>query len=368
MFTVTGVLAFIVVFGAIVLVHEIGHFLVAKLVGVRPFEFGVGFGPALARKRWGETTYYLRALPLGGYVKLLGMDPYEEESSSAGKQQPPAEQGQPAASVSTAGAAAEDDTRSFAYKPLWARILTIAAGPLMNFVFAVVLFAVLFATVEVPLTIYSVGKGTPAERAGLKPGDEIVSIAGIPVREPREVNKVVEPRANQPLPVQIRRDGHELTLTVTPVRPEGADVARIGVQLGGQARVGGVRALWAGVRETYYSTVGLVASLGKMLVGRAPADISGPIGIFQLVGQTAQQGVPYLIFLAAILNINLGLLNLLPVPVLDGGWIAIFLVEAVRRRPLQPEHRGIAQMVGMALLLALMIFATYKDIWRLAGL
>lgn len=366
---VTGVVAFIVVFGAIVLVHELGHFLVAKAAGVRPFEFGVGFGPALWKRRWGETTYYLRAIPLGGYVKLLGMDPYPEAEDQAGGGEAKADQAMEAAAARTREPVRPeevDDPRSFARKPLWARLAIIAAGPFMNFAFAAVLFMLLAATVEVPLTIYRVEPGSPAAEAGLAAGDVILSIEGKRVYEPRDVNRIVDPSAGIPLEVRFRRDGQEATVTVVPRIFPGADVARMGVQLGGQPRRTGLGAVWAGISQTWYATVGIITALGKMIVGRAPADISGPIGIFQLVGESARQGIAYVISLAAFLNVNLGLLNLLPVPVLDGGWLAIFLFEGVRRRPLRPEQRGWAQVVGLVLVIALMLLATYKDIARLA--
>lgn len=354
MTVLTAIVAFILVFGAIVFVHELGHFLAAKAVGVRPFEFAIGFGPALWSRRWGETIYYLRVIPLGGYVRLLGMDPMEEEGGAGDKHKQNPED--------------LDDPRSFARKPLWARLFIIAAGPLMNFVFAALLFMALAATIEVPLTVYRVEPGSPAAEAGIEAGDVLLSVAGEKVDDPRDVNRIVNPRPGVPMEVRLRRDGQERTLTVTPRVLHGSDVALLGVQLSGQPRLGGLAALRAGIAQTWYTTVGIITALGKMVVRQAPADISGPIGIFQLVGESARQGLPYVVSLAALLNVNLGLINLLPIPILDGGWLAVFGFEAIRRRPLRPEQRGWAQMVGLVLIVMLMLFATYKDIARLVGL
>ncbi|MBE3577423.1 MAG: site-2 protease family protein [Limnochordales bacterium] len=350
----TALVAFIVVFGAIVFVHELGHFLAAKAVGVRPFEFAIGFGPALWRRHWGETTYYIRLIPLGGYVRLLGMDPLEEEGGDGKESRQNPEE--------------IDHPRSFARKPLWARLFIIAAGPLMNFIFAALLFMVLAATIAVPLTIYRVEPNSPAAEAGLQAGDILLSVAGEPVDEPRDVNRIVNPRPGVPLEVRLKRDGREMTVTVTPRPLHGSKVALLGVQLGGQPRLSGFAALKAGIVQTWYTTLGIITALGRMILRQAPADISGPIGIFQLVGESARQGLPYVVSLAALLNVNLGLINLLPIPILDGGWLAVFVFEAIRRRPLRPEQRGFAQVVGLVLIAMLMLFATYKDIVRLVGL
>lgn len=335
-------IAFIVVFGTIVFIHELGHFLVAKLAGVKVFEFSLGFGPQLIRKRIGETVYSLRLLPLGGFVKLAGMDEAEELED----------------------AVTDDDPRNFNRKPLAWRMATIAAGPTMNFLLAIILFTVFYMTVVVPPTIGFVAPDSAAEQGGVQSGDEIIAINGQSVDTSQEIVKKIQQSAERPLTLTVQRGNETVTLEVTPQGVEGQ--GRLGVDIYDekpQYPLG--QSLVAGTVQTYRVTKELVVSLYRMVTRKMPAELAGPIGIVQVVGQAANQGLVNLLLLAAVLNINLGLLNFLPVPVLDGGWLVILGIEAIRRKPLAPEHRGIAQFIGLALLILLMVFATFKDITRL---
>lgn len=335
-------LAFIVVFGTIVFIHELGHFMVAKLAGVKVFEFSLGFGPQILHKRLGETVYSLRLLPLGGFVKLAGMDEAEEAEDDI----------------------SVDDPRSFNNKPLPWRMATIAAGPLMNFVLAILLFSVFYMTVVVPPTIGLVAPDSAAEQGGVKAGDEIMAINGQAVNTTQEIVETIQQSAERPLVLTVKRGSETVDLEVTPKGVEGQ--GRLGVDIYDekpQYPLG--QSLIAGAQQTYRVTKELVVSLYRMITRQMPAELAGPIGIVQVVGQAANQGIVNLLLLAAVLNINLGLLNFLPVPVLDGGWLVILGIEAIRRKPLAPEHRGIAQFIGLALLILLMVFATFKDITRL---
>lgn len=334
-------IAFVIVFGTIVFFHELGHFTVAKLAGIQVYEFALGFGPTLGSFTKGETKYSFRAFPLGGFVRMAGMD----EGADAVNE---IDEGNP---------------RSFHSKHLGWRLGTIAAGPAMNFVLAIVLFVIYFMLIAVPPTITMVELDSAGQTAGFLPGDTFVSINGEKVSETEEIIGKIQASANQEMTIIIKRERELVTLQVTPDDKGGKGV--IGIGIDSKPQYPFLISLQAGVTQTWTITTQLVKDLSRMITGKQKAEISGPIGIVQIVGQTARQGIPQLLILAIILNINLGLLNLLPVPVLDGGWIVILVVEAIRGKPLAPEARGIAQFIGLALLVLLMIFATFKDISNL---
>ncbi|NLL43440.1 MAG: RIP metalloprotease RseP [Firmicutes bacterium] len=334
-------IAFVVIFGTIVLFHELGHYLVAKLAGIRVYEFAIGFGPALGSVTKGDTKYSLRAFPLGGFVKMAGMD-------------------EP---VDGAEDVEEDAEDSFNSKSLPWRLSTIAAGPLMNFVLAIILFVLYFMLIAVPPTITYVEPNSPGEAAGLMPGDLFVSVNGERVDSSERIVELIGLSPAQEMEVVVRRQQELVTITVTPEDREG--IGRVGISIDAKPQYPFFASLRAGMQQTWRLTTQLVKDIGMMITGQQKVEVSGPIGIVQIVGETARHGLPNLIILAIILNINLGLLNLLPVPVLDGGWILILLVEAVRGKPLAPKARGIAQFVGLALLVALMLFATFKDLARI---
>jgi len=340
MFVLTLV-AFVVVFGTIVLFHELGHFLMAKLAGIRVFEFSIGFGPRIAVMRRGETAYSIRIFPLGGFVKMAGMDEAEDLRDDVD----------------------EDDPASFANKPLPWKLGTIAAGPLMNLVLAVVLFTAYFSLAVVPPTITYVEPNSPAYAAGLQPGDEFVAINGRPMKTSAEVVDQIKANPGQGLDVTVKRGGRLTSLSVTPREEDGVGVAGIVIDYKPRYPLG--MSLKAGVTQTWHMAGQLVSGLVQMITCKIEPNLSGPIGIAQIVGQSARQGLPSLLLLAVVLNVNLGLLNLLPVPILDGGWLLILIVEALRGKPLAPESRGIAQFVGLAVLILLMLFATFQDISRL---
>ncbi|MDI9484241.1 MAG: RIP metalloprotease RseP [Bacillota bacterium] len=334
-------IAFVVIFGTIVLFHELGHYILAKLAGIRVYEFSIGFGPALGSITWGDTKYSLRAFPLGGFVKMAGMDePVDGEEE-----------------------AAEDAEDSFVNKSLPWRLGTIAAGPLMNFVLAILLFVLYFMLIAVPPTITYVEPASPGEAAGLLPGDLFVSVNGESVDSSERIVELIGLSPAQEMEIVVRRQQQLVTIRVTPEDRGG--VGRVGISIDSKPQYPFLTSLQAGIQQTWRLTVQLIRDIGMMITGQQKVEVSGPIGIVQIVGETARHGLPNLIILAIILNINLGLLNLLPVPVLDGGWILILLVEAVRGKPLAPEARGIAQFVGLALLVALMLFATFKDLSRI---
>lgn len=341
MITLQSLVAFVLVFGVIVLFHELGHYGTAKLLGIGVHEFSIGFGPGVSRS-WRGTRYSLRVIPLGGFCRLYGMEPNEDERIGL----------------------RPDDPRNFHARPVWQRMAVIAAGPAMNFLQAVIILA-LIATVTIPVQVVGLEPGSPAAQAGFQPGDAIVAIEGQTVYRTVEVNRLIAASEREPIEVTVRRDGQNLVLTVQPERqPDGA--LRIGVQImDGMRGVPWWQALPEGFRQTWQMTRSLVTGLLGMIAQRVPVELSGPVGIFQIVGQSAQQGWFSLLLLAAVLNVNLGLLNLLPIPVLDGGWLLFLGLEGLRGKPIPPEHQGWATVVGFAFLMALVLFATYQDILRI---
>lgn len=310
----------------------------AKHVGILVEEFGVGFGPQLLVHRWGETRYSLRLFPLGGFVRMYG-----EEEGETGEQE-----------------------RSFRSQPVGKRLLVIGAGPLMNFVLAALLFAVIFFLVGVPAAGTKVGTvipGEPAAEAGLKAGDVILSIDDTKVDTWEKVVDIISRRAGQKTVLTVRRGGEELTLHLVPRESEGGRGV-IGIQRV-MVRYSPLISLYWGVRQTLGTTLFILGRLVQMVAQRAPADVAGPVGIVQVVGEVARTGFLNLLSLAALLSINLGLFNLFPIPLLDGGQLVVIGWEGLRGEPLGPEREGLIRFIGVILLLAILVLATYQDLMRL---
>lgn len=335
--------SFVVVFGTIVLVHELGHFAAAKAFGVRVYEFSVGIGPVLGAFRRRGTQYSVRMLPLGGFVKLAGMDP----------------------ALSDADELSPDDARNFTMRPLWQRMVIIAAGPLMNFLLAFLLIAGYYMTVHVPPTVTRVNPGSPAQAAGLLPGDVIVSVEGQKTDTADEVIRLVQPNAGKPLRLSVRRVDRVLEVEVTPRLDPDAGVGLLGIEIRSHPRMGFVTSVTKAAEDTWRGALGIAQAVGRMVTGRSEVDLRGPLGIITITGEAARQGIDALITLAIGLNLNLGLLNLLPIPVLDGGWLMLLALEGLRGRPLDPEQRGLAQFVGLVIIVLLMIYAFYQDVIHL---
>jgi len=348
-----SVLCFAVALGVLVLVHEFGHFAVAKRAGVKVLRFSFGFGPVLLAWRRGETEYALSVLPLGGYVKMLGEGEDDPE------------------------ALAEPD-RAFVNHPHRAAI--VFAGPAMNFVFAFLAYAVLFAAVgvELPSNAPQVGgvtAGLPAERAGLQPGDRIVAVNDTPIETWEQLSGRVVASNGERLRLTVERHGARFPLEITPALQENRTifgepagrVYRIGIEASHEwSRVGPLEAVRMAAQQTWTASTMVLKGLVLMVRGRVPlGELGGPIAIARAAGQQARAGGRYFLSMLAFLSINLAVLNLLPIPALDGGHLAFFAVEGVLRRPLRQRHREIAQQVGLLLLISLMLFVFYNDIHRL---
>lgn len=335
------VVAAIFVFGLLVLFHELGHFITAKMVGMRVDEFAIGFGPKLISFRRGETVYSLRAIPLGGFNKIAGMDPEEEM-----------------------------DERSYSSKPLWARMLVILAGSFMNFVLPVILFFGIYfaAGINTPSNEPVLGEimsGKAAERAGLMEGDRVVSIDGHPIDSWKSFVEVVQVSGGKILRVNVERNGEEMSVNLIPEYDESAKRALIGVVSSVDTyRPGFAESVGLAFKNTAFIMLQMADGLAKIFTGSSSAELAGPLGVAQMAGEVAQMGFVPLLQFAAFLSINLGIINLLPIPALDGGHFVTLALEGVRGKPLGAKSVQYAQMVGFVLLMGLMLFATFNDVTR----
>jgi len=350
----TSIVAAVIVLGLLILFHELGHFFVAKRVGVGVTKFSIGFGPVVFGRRVGRTEYALSAIPLGGFVKMVGEDP-EEELGEA------------------------DRAIAFQTQPLWKRFAIVMAGPLANLVFAFVAFSLVAAIygARVPSELAKVGgviPNMPAAAAGLQAGDVILAVGETPVEKWDKLSETIRASGGKPVALTLQRGETRVQVTLTPEeRPDknifGETMGTayvIGIERGfDQEDVGIVTAIVTGAEQTAWWVQTLLMSIVKLLQGRIPTrEIGGPILIAQAAGEQARMGLEYLLHFMAVISINLGVLNLLPIPVLDGGHLLFFALEAVMRRPLDLRHREIAQQVGLVVLLSLMVFAFYNDIAR----
>ncbi len=444
------IVSFVLVIGILILIHELGHFFVARWVGVGVERFSIGFGPVLLRWRGKETEYALSAIPMGGYVKMMG-----EEN--------PLEGGTPMD---------YDPGKAFALKPLWARFLIVFAGPGMNLVLAAIIFTVVLATVGRPVVpalvgrvaegeaaaaaglrtgdvvlavngrpvanwedverardasngqplelrvkrggteqtlkvtprrksetdpifresretwnigarpqltpvISSVNSDSPAQRAGLRAGDVVLAVAGQPVYSPEDLVEAIRTRPGRAFPITIERDGRPMTVTVTPdavkeKAPNGQETEVGKIQAGIATKAvrfeayGPIEAVRQGVTKTWDMTILTVKGLWKLVSRQIDSsNIGGPIQIATEAGRQAKEGFGSLALFTAIISVNLAVLNLLPVPMLDGGHLFFFVIEAVLGRPLSLKKREVAQQLGFVLLMLLMVYALYNDLVRL---
>jgi regulator of sigma E protease len=334
--TLVGFLGAAVVFGLLITFHEGGHFLLAKLNGVKVLEFSVGFGAPLLQVRRGETRYALRAIPLGGFVRLAGMDN------------------------------SETGPRTFGAKPVWRRVLIIAAGAVTNLLLPIVIFWAGSAMQSGgPLIVNEVIKNEPAFNLGIRPGDTLVAIGGQPATSPYRLRDVISSGGGRPLKVRFSHNGSTYQQQIQPIMVGGSWRIGVGTQ-GGSFDVLG--SLGESVREDVLGARDILAGLATIVTGHIPGGITGPcgptgpVGILRLTAEAAQAGVFQLLDVAAFLSLNLGILNLLPLPALDGGRLAFLVVEAIRRRPIDPIKENRVHYLGLAVLLTLIVLISYKDV------
>lgn len=355
------IIPFLIVLTVLVFVHELGHYWVARRVGIRVETFSIGFGPELfGRTDRHGTRWKFSAIPLGGYVKMFGEHDFDDEGEKR-------------------TLTPEEEAVSFQAKSVGRRSAVVAAGPAANFIFAIVALAILFFVAGLPTPMAGVGSVQPdsaAAEAGLKPGDLIVGIDGQPVRWFEEVRTFVRDRPGEPMRFEVMRDGEPLTLTATPTATsagagDGATpVGLLGItpdpaQVGYEP-LGPLEAAWVATERTFQLTTQILAALGQIITGsRTAEELGGPIRIAQLSGQMASDGAINFVLFMAALSVNLGLINLFPIPMLDGGHLAFYAVEAIRGRPLNKRIQEFGFRVGLAFVLFLMIFATWNDLMNL---
>jgi regulator of sigma E protease len=326
--------AAIFVFLLVILLHELGHFSVAKLVGIKVNEFAIGMGPKIFQRQNGETKYTLRALPIGGFVRMEG----EEENS--------------------------DDPRSFGKASVMSRIATIAAGATMNFVLAIIVLSIVAFNVGVPTTTLSgTIDGSPAQESGIQAGDKILAINEIEIKEWQDIVDAINYYGiGSELSVKVERYGSFETIQVMPVEDEGRVV--IGITPEYKQSIGS--AVKAGFQDTWYFIKLMFQFLGMLFQGEVSTnDLAGPIGVINEVGNAAKMGFTNLLYILGFISVNLGFFNLLPIPALDGSKIVFLLIELVRGKPIDPEKEGFIHLVGFVFLISLMLIVTYKDLLRI---
>ncbi len=347
------IVAFLIVISIIVLIHEFGHFIVAKKMGVKVEKFSLGFGPKVFGKKMGETEYVVSALPLGGYVKLLGEDPSEELSP-------------------------EDQKRSYGNLSPYKKFLIIFFGPFFNFILAAIIFTIIFMAGRPVLkpVIGGVMKGRPAIKAGLKKGDIITSINGIKIKSWAGLSKYIEKFGKHKITLGIKENSKYKKVQLKPELISGLNIYRqkikryiIGITPSNKAVFYKYGSLWnsfySAVKEIWFIIYITVVSLFYLIAGKLPAsDLGGPIMIAQLSGRAATLGVSDFFYFIAFISVNIGLINLFPIPALDGGHLLFSIIEMIKRGPLSVKFQETAAKVGFALLIILLLFVSYNDIIR----
>ena len=356
-------LLFILVLGVLIFVHEMGHFLFAKLFGVRVDEFGFGYPPRLTKLfRWKGTDFTLNWIPFGGFVKIFGEQDEGEELS------------------------AEEKAVALNHQAIWKQILVMLGGILFNILFAWIIFSgILFFTKgEVPvstapegyhfdttrLVIVHVEEGMPAAESGIQLGDEIKEYYSgddhvIPQGDTQEFSQFIQKHKGSDIGVIVYRDGKLKDIHLTPEESEGGEKYLVGVSLTrmGEVQLGLLDSLRYGAEETFHILKEIVKGFYQLVTGKlSPEAVSGPVGIVKQIGDAAQFGWVYLLSFTALLSLNLAVLNLIPFPALDGGRIFILLIEGITRRKIKPEVVAWIHTIGFFILIALMIFITYRDI------
>jgi regulator of sigma E protease len=346
-------LSFIIVLGVLIFFHEFGHFLIARLFGVGVEKFSLGFGPRLIGKKIGRTDYRVSAIPLGGYVKMIGEEPNAEVSP-------------------------EDLSISFTHKHVLKRICIVAAGPIFNILLAVIIFFglnwVSGAHILKP-SVGSVTDGSPAQAAGLKEGDLITAIDGVAVSSWDDMTEIIRVSNGKTLQITIRRADADKVFRITPELVPvknlfGEDIQRfiIGIGPSGDAftkELNFFQSLAESFRQTYDIIELMVVIIGKLITGDISADnIGGPIMIAKMAGDQAKAGIGPLILFIALISVNLAIINLVPIPILDGGHLLFFLIELIKGRPVNLKVREVAQQVGLFIILLLVILVFYNDIFR----
>lgn len=356
------IVPFLIVLTVLVFVHELGHYWVARRCGVKIEVFSIGFGPELFG--WNDragTRWKVSALPLGGYVKMFG----DADAAST-----------PGENVSRMSP--EERAVSFHHKSLGQRAAIVAAGPIANFLLAILIYAIVFASAGQPFTppvVTSIAEDSAALRGGFQVGDRILSVNGTAVERFEDVQQVVQQNLDAPLVIVVRRGGEERTLAVTPT------IIEINNRITGRTRIGRLgiggqqvefrqhnpaTAVWRSVGESWNQATAIFRGLGQIISGqRTTEELGGPLRIAQLSREVYRNGIPALFMLIAVLSINLGVINLFPIPMLDGGHLLFYAAEAIRGRPLNEKAQEFGFRIGLVLVLGLMVYVTWNDLVQL---
>ncbi|MEK4228768.1 RIP metalloprotease RseP [Solibacillus sp. FSL H8-0538] len=411
------VIAFIVIFGSLVFFHELGHFIFAKRAGIMVREFAIGMGPKIFGMTKGETIYTLRLLPIGGYVRMAGEDldsvelqpgyrvalvtnednvvekivlnqntqyqnvvfleveraDLEKELWIEGYDE---EDQLVRYNVSRNASITENGTetliapidRQFNSKTVGQRAMTIFAGPLFNFILAFFIFLLIGLLQGIPTNepvITSIIDDGPAQLAGLKAGDLVKEINGVPITKWQELSQAIQESPGKELTLGVEREGTNVMIEVTPkkVEQQGVTFGQVGVMYQSQFEKDPIKAVMYGAQRTYDGTVLIGQLLGKLITGEFSIDsLSGPVGIYKTTEKVAEDGIYNLMYWAGMLSINLGIMNLLPLPALDGGRLLFFGFEAVRGKPIDRQKEGVVHFIGIVLLMILMVVVTWNDI------
>ncbi len=349
-------LAFIIVIGVLVFIHELGHFLAARLCGVGVNVFSLGFGPKIVKKKYGQTEYCVSSIPLGGYVKMVGEEPGETLDP-------------------------EDKKYSFTHKSLLKKSMIVAAGPLFNFLLAIFIFYLLYQFTGIYMAKPVVGKvldDTPALRAGMKPGDVIKEINQKQTDSFEEIARIITKGRGEELQIIVERNSRRVGMVLTPVARSGKNIFGeeiqryvIGIVGNGESfhkRLNPAAAFWHSVKDTVGLIKLTIVSVGKMISGSVSADnLGGPLMIAQMAGEQAKAGMMNFVWFIAFLSVNLGIINLFPIPLLDGGHLLFFGIEAITGKSVSEKMREKLTQLGAAMLVVLMVFVFYNDILRMVN-
>lgn len=356
------ILAFIIILSVLVLVHEAGHFIMAKLFGIKVEEFGFGLPPRIGGIKFGETLYSINWLPIGGFVKLYG----EDEAGSG--------------SVKVSKKEIKDDLgRAFFARPIWQRFTVIFAGVFMNFVLAVALLSFLFAVVGVPIpgnkvNVDVVVKNSPADKAGLKVGDTIESIGGTPITSTTQLIAITRKHLGEKLIFKVEDQKSKIKeIQITPRKVYPPTEGAMGIAISQNDTIKKYpwyEAPFVGTKEAIHETSLIANGLVMIVVqiftkGSVPSDVAGPVGIAQLTGVVVSNGIYAVLSFVALLSLNLALVNVLPIPALDGGRLLFIVIEAIFRKKVNQQVEGYAHMIGMAVLLGLIALITLHDLYRI---
>jgi len=346
-------LSFIFVLGIAILFHEFGHFITAKLSGIKVFRFSIGFGPKLAGIFWKGTEYVLCLFPFGGYVKMAGENAQIEKELDK----------------DTLSNEIVPENQRFDKKSFFTRISVIINGPLMNIILAIVLLVIVFffsGTAQISNTISKVAEESPAAKAGILSGDRIIAINSITIEQAEEISEIINENKNKIISMQIMRDDNIFETSLVPEYNDEYERAIIGITLEVNLEK---LTFFQSIKKSIGTTGEIIRLIGKgfieMFAGNMPVELAGPLGIAQMAGEAAQVGFLNLLFFTALINIFLGIINLFPIPILDGGQIVLLAIEKIRGKPLEPKYINFLYIIGLTLVIMIFLIATYQDITRI---